>query len=363
MKRAHVFKSAKVAKAESITIVTQLSLGRLNMLMNQCMVWHDRIAAVVYSPLLVTNNTIFSTDTANLEWDGLDVPTVIEKLKWWHAHIDRGAGCTLDLEFAVEEFESKEDPVASLYPVNALRNRAHMLAETEAIVLLDVDFLPSAGLVSDYRRPGGYSDMMQQLAERKLIVLPAFLTTGKQGPEAAIAGALMGKEGLIEAFEQKKLDAFSQCGYSCHGITDYPKWFKANESYPVMYKKPYEPYFLAAKAFVPWYDERFRGYYQNKIMHRVHISVLGVQFLVHPRHYVIHMFHTKSSTYGATRVTNTKEHNFELAAKIRNEASAGEFLPVTSFYDDKTWCASNKVVALKTTAGAKKSSSSHAQEQ
>lgn len=38
--------------------------------------------------------------------------------------------CTLDLELATEDFDSREE--ALLYPFNAARNRALMLAQTEA---------------------------------------------------------------------------------------------------------------------------------------------------------------------------------------------------------------------------------------
>lgn len=34
----------------------------------------------------------------------------------------------------------------------------------------------------------------------------------------------------------------------------------------------YEPYVLAARRFVPWYDERFRGYGRDKIQHLAHLA-------------------------------------------------------------------------------------------
>ncbi len=34
----------------------------------------------------------------------------------------------------------------------------------------------------------------------------------------------------------------------------------------------YEPYVLVSRHFVPWYDERFRGYGKDKIQHLTHLA-------------------------------------------------------------------------------------------
>lgn len=63
----------------------------------------------------------------------------------------------------------------------------------------------------------------------------------------------------------------------------------------------YEPYILIARRYVPWYDERFRGYGRDKIVHLTHIAALGVRFAVHPSAYVVHVPHKKAPTYKATK--------------------------------------------------------------
>ncbi len=63
----------------------------------------------------------------------------------------------------------------------------------------------------------------------------------------------------------------------------------------------YEPYILINKRFVPWYDERFRGYGRDKIVHILHIARLGMRFVAHPRAFVVHVPHPKAPTFKATK--------------------------------------------------------------
>lgn len=104
----------------------------------------------------------------------------------------------------------------------------------------------------------------------------------------------------------------------------------------------YEPYIMMHRDYVPFYDERFRGYYwcggetcparqavtgvglrcvacgpppglsplrhgplpacRNKVQHLMHISLQnGFNFLVHPTAFVVHVPHKKPSTKWLTR--------------------------------------------------------------
>lgn len=44
----------------------------------------------------------------------------------------------------------------------------------------------------------------------------------------------------------------------------------------------FEPYVLVSKTKVPWYDERFTGYLENKILHTQTMVYWGFEFAVHP---------------------------------------------------------------------------------
>ncbi len=57
----------------------------------------------------------------------------------------------------------------------------------------------------------------------------------------------------------------------------------------------FEPYVLVAKQDVPPYDERLRGYFENKAVHIRHMAARGVGFVVHPTAFVVHMPHPPSA--------------------------------------------------------------------
>ena len=57
----------------------------------------------------------------------------------------------------------------------------------------------------------------------------------------------------------------------------------------------FEPYVLVAKKDVPPYDERLRGYFENKAVHIRHMAAGGVTFAVHPTAFVVHLPHPPSA--------------------------------------------------------------------
>ena len=51
----------------------------------------------------------------------------------------------------------------------------------------------------------------------------------------------------------------------CRRATDHSRWFETSISYRIPYEEGFEPYVLVQRRFVPWYDERFKGYRKNKV--------------------------------------------------------------------------------------------------
>ena len=56
----------------------------------------------------------------------------------------------------------------------------------------------------------------------------------------------------------------------------------------------YEPYVLVSKKLVPWYDERFTGYLQNKMVHVQTMVYMNFTFEVHPSAFAVHYPHQSS---------------------------------------------------------------------
>ena len=49
-----------------------------------------------------------------------------------------------------------------------------------------------------------------------------------------------------------------------------------------------------SRELVPAYDERLRGYFENKAVHLRHMAASGFSFAVHPTGYVVHLPHPPS---------------------------------------------------------------------
>ena len=52
----------------------------------------------------------------------------------------------------------------------------------------------------------------------------------------------------------------------------------ASEQYTVNYEFRYEPWVICNRLLVPWYDARFRGYGQNKIVHLENMNWTGYRW-------------------------------------------------------------------------------------
>jgi len=331
--------SSKSLPPESVTLITQLSLERMNMIRGQCKVWTDRIAAVVYVPVVdgfgAASSEIKAVNGSSLE-------EIVNILSEFHQMVESDdEGCALDLELVTESFSSWDSPELRLYPFNALRNRGLMLSRTEAVLLLDVDFLPSASLPESYQgKPRAFEALMQQLVENKTaLVLPAFETkrTDALGAKIATMVSSNGKPHALSMWRKKEIMGFHMAQYKMgHGSTNFTRWLSSVASYPIRYRDGFEPYVVVARRYVPWYDERFRGYGRDKITHLAHMcNGLGVSLRVHPSSFVVHAPHPKAPTYRATKKMGQWDWLEDMYQIAKDDIKKGIFVPVTTF---AKWC-------------------------
>ncbi len=95
-------------------------------------------------------------------------------------------GCSLTLEFVVEE--RCTEALAGLWPINANRNRALMLAATPAVVLLDVDFLVGGSLSPWLRAPPAADSSRLADARRRLRASSRAMLDGSRGGTTSSSG-------------------------------------------------------------------------------------------------------------------------------------------------------------------------------
>lgn len=331
LRPAVVYKSEKERPAPGLTVVTQLSLERLGMLENQCKFWPNQIAAVLYIPL--QRGKIFSAEEPDL-WHMRPLHTGLRAIsKLYKAAEADPNGCVLDLEVVVEERCFRE--AATLYPANAVRNRALMLAETDIVLLLDADFVVSNTLANVAADAVAYSEMLDVLEQGAAMVIPAFEAwdSGEQGRLIATESVKQGKEYIVDAYHSNLVMGFHMAHYhQGHGKTDHSRWANTTEAYQINYQIGFEPYVLMARKLVPWYDERFRGYYWNKVCHLMHIAFQHrFRFIVYPEAFVVHVPHKTPPTKWRTRASGQKEKNYALFSEAITDMKRGRFVPVTSF--------------------------------
>jgi hypothetical protein len=173
----HEWRSRKVVPREAVTLVTQLSADRIFMLQNQCLTWPDPIVAVVHVPLA-------RDPDGGPPWVPLYRNSTLQDLLRsagaFHRFMEGLASCALHLRL-VGQFIDPLDPEP--YPINALRNVALERVRTEALLLLDVDFVASPGLGlpgKGYRDPAVYDEMMALTNGGGALVLPALEMRNRQ---------------------------------------------------------------------------------------------------------------------------------------------------------------------------------------
>lgn len=330
LKRVLMLRSPKPRPERAVTVVTQLSLERASMLEQQCSLWPHPIAAVVYIPLL--KGRIFSSEEG--PWNLSPLEEGIAEMKAMHERLSAlPDGCVLDLEVVAEECCNKD--IGSMYPTNAVRNRALHLASTEVVLLLDADFIVDLSLARTLEDPQKYEELVKLLSEKNAMLLPAFEAwdQGEWGKKVALEAVHNGKPYISSKFMYNVVLGFHMSHYpQGHEKTNFWRWLNSTEPYEVEYQIGFEPYIMLLKKFAPYYDERFRGYYWNKVQQLMHVSLQNsFKFIVHPQAFVVHAPHKKPSTKIRTRRSGQKERNHVMFLEALEDMKHDRFVPVTGF--------------------------------
>lgn len=334
LKIEHKIDTKKQRSKTDVTLVTQLSFERLYMLEGQCAVWSGVISAAVYIAL-VDGKAVTVELNSNQDPHLTPMEHIRQKFEEFHRVTEAKSLCKLDLQLVSQTVESVW--LSALYPVNAMRNRAIANSRTDVILLLDVDFWPAAELSELMQQPGKYESLLQAVNSGSAIVLPAFETgdSGDIGVEVAREAVLGGKDTAAMMFWDGRIKPFHTDRYKAgHRATDFRKWLTAAHPYRIRYEEGFEPYVLVARKFVPWTDERFVGYRKNKVVHLLHLSNLGLQFVVHPGAFVVHSPHPRARTWKVTHTTGLWDQLADLYHDVKERLEANKYIP-SSMYSCK----------------------------
>lgn len=328
LQQVMMLRSEKPRPQRAVTIVTQLSLERTSMLEQQCAHWPHPISAVVYIPLV--RGKIFSAEDD--DWMLAPLEKGVDAMRAFYERM-RTSQCILDMEVVAEERCSND--AATLYPANAVRNRALLMAQSDVVLLLDVDFVVDLSLVRALEDDAENAELAAALEQGKALVLPAFEAWDQSdwGKKVALDAVKEGKQYIAQKFMYNVVMGFHMSHYpQGHEKTDFWRWINSTEAYEVDYQIGFEPYILMARKYVPYYDERFRGYYWNKVQHLMHINIQNqFTYVIHPHSFVVHVPHRKPTTKWRTKRSGQKERNHVMFLEALDDMKKDRFVPVTGF--------------------------------
>eukprot|EP00300_Choanocystis_sp_HF-7_P009122 c16271_g1_i4.p1 GENE.c16271_g1_i4~~c16271_g1_i4.p1 ORF type:complete len:660 (+),score=126.85 c16271_g1_i4:3-1982(+) len=259
-----------------VTLVTQLSLDRLDRLHGMADTYKGPISAAVYI-----------TDVSR------DVPQILDLCK-----------SSTSVRKHVDIHLVMQHTVGELYPVNSLRNVAMRCVRTHMMMLLDVDLIPNPtihtqllelmplflGAKSALSQHRSFTDT--QIADENLdIPKHAWVVPAFEIVNDTQTGLPYSKQDLIYLIQ-------SGSGFPVHEnkeiaamhATEYGRWYTSDQPYEIKYEMWFEPY-LVVPHDIPLCDELFSGYGNDKVSHTYELAAAGYSFSVLPESFLVHLYH------------------------------------------------------------------------
>jgi glycosyltransferase-like protein LARGE len=256
-----------------ITLVTQLSADRLQMLEQLCQQWPGPISLALY----------MSDAEAHQFLRYALQSSVLSTRQNVAYHIVYKDG--------------------QFYPVNYLRNVALRQVQTQFVFLVDIDFLPMSDLYDYARRILATESIAATFGvtstDKLALIVPAFETQRyKLNFPASKADVLtMLQDGSLFTF---RYHLWPQG----QAATNYSQWKTATEPYKVVWQSDFEPFVIVPRT-VPRYDERFVGFGWNKVSHIMELDAVGFTFVVLPEAFIVHQPHAPSLDIARYRTSST----------------------------------------------------------
>lgn len=243
-----------IADDDDVTLISQLSMDRLQMLEPLCRYWTGPMSVAVYAS----------------DVEAIKLMNYVNSYSCFKHRND----IALHIVYSDSGF---------YYPVNYLRNIALDHLVTKYAFLLDIDFLPMIDL-HDY-----LVEAIHVLgAEKRALIVPAFESHLYRLEIPA------NKTELLKMLDTQSIQPFRINEWpQGHASTNYNHWNKAIRPYRINWATDFEPYVVLQKPF-PKYDNRFVGFGWNKVSHVMELNYAGYEFVVLPDAFIIHMPHSPS---------------------------------------------------------------------
>lgn len=278
-------------QTSNLTIVTSLTIERLDALKAQCQSWNGPLTAATYLAVRQEPN---STELTNANKE--EIEKVHQTLTKFVQELGTVGVCQLFLMLIYEVVG--DDFMESLLPINLIRNAAMLPAQTPLVAMVDVDLIISKSLGKAMSDDTTALRLVEGCQEHKVYILPAFETVRTlpmaEGYQVA-EDAAQSKKQLKTYLDKHKVQTFRRDVHPIgHACTRYSKWFNTTKSFRTEYSHVCEPWYVIGRNVCPPYDVRFRGYGWNKVAHAVLINSLDFALMVEPTGFIVHRPHPKS---------------------------------------------------------------------
>lgn len=187
----------------------------------------------------------------------------------------------------------------NVFPRNLLRNVAIDNSYTDHVLLLDMDLVIADKSYAQIKSSVKIIDERSKNGKKYALVVPAFEC--KRRLNDSIASSKLNIKEELSRNKRSYIPFLSIWKKEAHYTTNYKKWFKSTEIYPInAFQKDYEPYIVVRKdTDLPPFWEHFTGFGRNKLQWIEEVILSGHDFFVEPNSFVVHKHH---DGYGLRKV-------------------------------------------------------------
>ena len=223
----------------------------------------------------------------------------ITKIRTWWEELQTLSHSTYSIDIHLVFANASIPKARAGFPSNTLREIATRYVNTDYVLYIDVDFIPSQNLRNIARRTIKENELTRSI-RKFVLVIPIYTTT--EINDVGVEEAALTKASLLRYELQGRVRPYAGSldtkdtleESNSHRRTKY-KEFRTVKSgvYPTTYEDGYEPYFVGAIDWLPSYDESLRGASKDKYAHLWAVNQTGTTFLVLADGFLLHLQHPK----------------------------------------------------------------------